>query len=208
MQRVDHIIYAVPELELGIADMEARLGVRAVRGGAHPGLGTHNALLSLGGGAYLEIIAPDPNQPTPAQPRPLGMDDLTGPKLIGWAANAPSLEALVGEAGARGYPMFAPAPGQRRTPDGAVLTWRSTALENYTFGDGLVPFFIDWGETPSPAVTAPRGARLISLRAVHPDPGAIRPVLDAMGVSLAVATAPAPELIAVIEGPRGRIELR
>lgn len=208
LERVDHIIYAVEDLDQGIADIEARLGVRAVRGGAHPGLGTHNALISLGPRAYLEIIAPDPAQPEPAQPRPLGMDSLTGPKLIGWAANAPSLETLVSDAGARGYPMFAPEPGQRRTPEGTTLSWRSTALEDYDFGDGVVPFFIDWGATPSPATTSPQGARLVSLRAEHPDPATVRAALDALGVTLEVSNGARPTLIAIIEGPRGQLELR
>jgi len=35
--------------------------------------------------------------------------------------------------------------------------------------DGIVPFFIDWGNSPHPAKTTPQGARLISLRAEHPD---------------------------------------
>ena len=208
VSRVDHIIYAVEDLDQGIADIEARLGVRAVRGGAHPGLGTHNALISLGPHTYLEIIAPDPAQPAPAQPRPLGMDGLTGPKLVGWAANAPSLETLVSDANARGYPMFAPAPGERRTPDGALLTWRSTALEDYDFGDGVVPFFIDWGATPNPATTSPQGARLVSLRAEHSDVAAIRAALTGLGITLEVSEGAAPTLIAVIEGPRGQIELR
>ena len=56
--------------------IETLTGVRPSYGGAHPGLGTHNALLSLGHHSYLEIIAPDPNQPTPPRPRPFGLDEL------------------------------------------------------------------------------------------------------------------------------------
>ena len=44
-------------------------------GGSHPGLGTHNALLSLGDESYLEIIAPDPTQPKPDHPRIFGLDE-------------------------------------------------------------------------------------------------------------------------------------
>jgi hypothetical protein len=58
--RIDHLIFAVPELEDGVAEIEARFGVRAEGGGQHVGQGTHNKLLALGPTTYLEIIAPLP----------------------------------------------------------------------------------------------------------------------------------------------------
>ena len=48
--------------------------------------------------------------------------------------------------------------------------------------NGLVPFFIDWGDTPHPAKSAAAGATLISLRAEHPDPENVQRMLGGLGL--------------------------
>ena len=45
---VDHLVYTCAELKEGIKAIEKLTGVRAAVGGQHLGIGTHNALLSLG----------------------------------------------------------------------------------------------------------------------------------------------------------------
>jgi glyoxalase-like protein len=81
--KIDHIVYATPDLDQGIREIEDKLGVKATLGGQHPGRGTRNALISLGPSTYLEIFAPDPGQPAPKQPRAFGLDNLKNSKARG-----------------------------------------------------------------------------------------------------------------------------
>jgi hypothetical protein len=94
------------------------LGVRACAGDQHIGLGTHKALLVLGPRTYLEIIAPDPGQPTPPGPRPFGLDGIRHGELIGWAIACPDIEAAVAEAHRGGYDPGEAADMRRAGPTG------------------------------------------------------------------------------------------
>ena len=94
---IDHLIYGAPDLDNTIDDLERRFGVRAAAGGKHVGIGTHNALLALGPRTYLEVIAPDPDQPSPANPRPFGLDELTSPRLVGWALGCDNIDAAIAD---------------------------------------------------------------------------------------------------------------
>jgi hypothetical protein len=79
----DHLLLGVSDLDHGIDWFESRAGIRAIVGGVHPGRGTRNALVSLGGTHYLEIIAPDPAQT--ATNRQFHLSTLTEPRLINFA---------------------------------------------------------------------------------------------------------------------------
>jgi hypothetical protein len=204
---IDHLVYATPDLQLGIETIEKLFGVHATPGGQHPGRGTRNALVSLGPGVYLEIIGPDPEQSTPALPRPFGIDDLKEPRLATWVAKRESLESFVKEAARGGVKLGQVIDGSRRRTDGVMLSWRYTDPRTVVF-DGLVPFFIDWGKTPHPSETATPGASLIGLRAEHPDPEPVQNALDKLGLDLRVQRGPRPALIATVNSPRGRVDLR
>jgi hypothetical protein len=203
---IDHLVYAAPDLEAACAELDARLGVRPSPGGKHTGRGTHNALMDLGDGTYLEVIAPDPAQPPPPRPRPFGIDTLALARLVTWAAKASDIDERVSGAKAAGYDPGTVQAMSRARPDGVNLAWKLT-LRDEPAGDGLVPFLIDWGETPHPSLTAAKGCRLVTFRAEHPRPDSVTSLLDALGEELEVREGPHPRLIAEIASPRGRVEL-
>ncbi|HKQ91694.1 MAG TPA: VOC family protein [Blastocatellia bacterium] len=207
MTKVDHLVYATRDLNRGVEEIEKILGVRATPGGQHPGSGTRNALITLGPAIYLEIIAPDPEQPPPKTPRPFGIDGLKESRLVAWAAKGSDLGRLRDEAARKGARLGEVLSGSRRRTDGVLLSWRYTDPQT-VLADGLVPFFIDWGQSPHPARTAAQGASLIALRAEHPDAQRVQRLLNELGLDLPVQTGATPALVAVIDSPRGRVELR
>jgi len=206
LAQVDHLVYATPDLDLGVRTVEGLLGVRATQGGQHPGLGTRNALVALGPNSYLEIIGPDPDQPKLSQPRRFGIDDLKEPRLVGWVAKGTQLEEVVRKARGAGIGLGEVIGGSRKRPDGVVLTWRYTD-PNVVLEDRLIPYFIDWGSSPHPAATAPRGATLVALRAEHPDASRVEKLLKQIGLNLPVQAGRRGGLIATIDGLKGRVVL-
>jgi hypothetical protein len=207
LSRIDHLVYATPNLATSVEQIERLLGVRAVPGGQHPGAGTRNSLIALGDETYLEIIGPDPDQPKPARPRRFGIDELKAPRLVTWAVKGADLEAIVENAKTHDVDLGQVQSGSRRRPDGVLLSWRLTVSPVLT-ADGIVPFFIDWGKTPNPAAALPKGCVLVGLRAEHPDADRIRAALSALGLNLRVDAGSAPALIATIRSAHGDVELR
>ncbi len=203
---VDHLVYAAPSLDAGIEAMAERLGVTAAYGGKHTGIGTHNALLSLGRSTYLEIIAPDPDQPPPTDPLPFGLDELHEPGLVAWALAVTEIEALAESAREAGYDPGPVIAMTRALPEGGELRWR-LCLRRPLAGDGLVPFLIQWEPGSHPSASSPGGCTLTDLTAEHPRPDDISRMTSAVGVELPIVEAARPALIATIEGPHGTVVL-
>ena len=196
---LDHLVLATPDLAAAVPVVAARCGVQPVRGGSHVDRGTANFLLGLSPTSYLEIVGPDPDQPEPALPRPFGIDDLDRTRLVTWAVHPPSPDAVVARATAAGSDPGELAAMSRRTPAGDVLRWRLTPAR------GVIPFVIDWGETPHPARSLPTiGLRSLTIR--HPDPARVEAQLAALGVTASVEPADRPALTAVFATPHGEVD--
>jgi hypothetical protein len=198
---LDHILLGCNELDRGIAFVEQHTGVRAAFGGVHPGRGTRNALLSLGERHYLEIIAPDPQQPGAPDTRDLR--ELAAPRLVGWAAHPGNITQFAVRLRDAGIAFEGPTPGSRKRPDGRLLQWNTLELKNDEHG--VLPFFIEWGaETIHPSADAPAGCKIDRFALSSPDDVELKRLCSQLNLDVRVARSEKPQLHARISAPGGR----
>ena len=170
-------------------------------GGAHPGLGTRNALLSLGDERYLELIAPDPGQTVLTWFR--GIETIPEPRLVGWAARTRDIDALAERLRAHRIGFSGPSSGSRVRADGVVLRWRTLTLDDDAAG--VLPFFIEWSsETVHPSRDTPHGCVLDSFRVQGLDVAALKARMDLLGLDPPVDSARTPGCTAIVRGVNGR----
>ena len=204
----DHLLFGVSHLDHGIDWVERRTGIRPVMGGVHPGRGTRNALISLGGAQYLEIIAPDPAQR--GGDRQFQLSTLTEPRLINFAVRTNDIERTAASLRRAGVHVIGPKDGSRRTPAGALLRWKTLGVES-KFQSGEIdpiPFFIEWAsDSTHPSKDAPEGCMIEDLRFEHPRADELAAALRAIGLEANVATADQVRIIARIQTRKGRVEL-
>jgi hypothetical protein len=199
---LDHILLGCGDLDAGIAFVKEHAGVAPAFGGVHPGRGTRNALLSLGGRHYLEIIAPDPAQPN--TPDTYGLKKLTAPRLVGWAVHPGNLDNVAARLRHAGLAFDGPTPGERKRPDGHLLRWKTLNLRDNQAR--LLPFFIEWSaDTVHPSVDAPSGCEILLFKLSAPDDVELRRVCSLFGLDVRIAHGDTPRLLARIGGPGGRL---
>jgi hypothetical protein len=203
---LDHIVYATPDFDSTVRRIESVFGVKASAGGQHRAWGTKNALLSLGPRIYLEIMGPGDVPPESGQPRPFHLDTLVGPRLVAWVARNGNLPSVVTTAQRNGLDLGEILHGSRQRLDGSWLKWTMTDLQKDREG-GVVPYFIDWADSPHPAESATKGCSLVALRVYHPEAERIQATLAALGLDCEVLHGHKAMLEAVIDTPQGGFEL-
>ena len=203
---LDHMILGCNDLVRGIAFVEDHTGVRAALGGVHPGRGTRNALLSLGERRYLEIMAPDPDQPDATNPLALHLRKLSDPQIVGWAAHPRDLGSFAKRLRDTGVSFEGPTPGSRKRPDGRVLQWQTLTLKDNP--SWLLPFFIEWSaDSLHPSADAPAGCRLIRFEALTPEPDKLAKTAALLLLDLPIAKGVKPQLRATLVGPKGDLSV-
>ena len=222
MNSVDHLVVLAPSLAEGVAWCEATLGVVPGPGGEHPLMGTHNRLIPVNTAAfprtYLEIIAINreaaPQRAAGAK-RWFDLDDDTlqarlrtqGPQLAHWVAQVPDLPQALATLSAQGIDRGQVVAASRPTPQG-LLRWQiSVRDDGQRLLGGCLPTLIQWGDTHPTQAMADQGVALESLALAHPQAGALRQALDAVGLGdIPVHTGPA-RLQARLRTPRGPVDL-
>ncbi len=177
-------MYAVPSLEAGKAWAEETFGVAPMYGGEHLGLGTCNALLSLGD-TYLEIIAPDPQQQ---------LDGTLGERfaalkvggLVTWAVQG-DLQQVAQALRQAGVRLVGPNRTERQDASGQMLAWELLFPAGTLYG-GSMPFFIDWLECEHPSSTSPTAGEVRALSVSETDANGLRGLLRAVGIDVPVSS--------------------
>ena len=209
MPQLDHLVYAVPDLDAACAAVAKNSGVTPTAGGVHPGRGTHNALVGLAGGAYLELIAAHPTEPHGPNGRWMGVDLVIAPTLTRWAIRGVDVAAFAKTLRDAGYPQLARlAVGQRRTPGGQTLRWHMTEPQPAPAVE-VIPFALDWSESEAhPADGLASEVTLETLRLERPEAGRVGALFARLGLSgYEIAAGPVPRISATFRGPGGTLTL-
>ncbi|MGR3805010.1 VOC family protein [Marinibacterium profundimaris] len=169
---LDHIVVAGQTLEEATAHAEAALGVPFGPGGRHAAFGTHNRLLGMDDGLYLETIAIDPDAPAAGRPRWFDLDAFTGaPRLSNWVCRSDMLDDELAHLPGAGTPIAV---------ERGDLRWRMAvpATGRLPF-DNLCPALIGWQGDLHPSSMLPAsGCRLKRLVVSHPEAADLSSLLD------------------------------
>ncbi len=136
---IDHVVYAVHDLETAATRFHDAFGLVTAPGGTHPRWGTANRIAPLGGARYVELIAIV--DPSVAATTSLGRA-LAGRVADGdrWFALCLADDAIDDTAARLGLGV---TPGSRVRPDGREVAWRGAGIDDERRTPDL-PFFISW----------------------------------------------------------------
>lgn len=171
MLALDHIAVAGETLDAAVAHVEDALGVALQAGGEHAHFATHNKLLGLADGLYLEAIATNPAATPKQSPRWFDLDRFQGAaRLACWICRTDDLEAALAQMSVDAGQPVQLARGDLRwkmaVPSGGVLPF-----------DNRFPALMQWqGDHPAARLTD-RGCRLRRLVVSHPEAYALRDML-------------------------------
>lgn len=207
--KLDHIVIGAATLGQGVDYVKRLLGVDMPEGGSHPSMGTHNHLMQLGNDVFLEVIAINPDGPTPQRPRWYGLDDplvqeklRQSPRLLTWVVNTDDISALQ----ARTSFAF----GEAMPISRGNLNWHFAVPDDgRILAGGMLPYIIQWHTSMHPSnAMADKGCRLKKLEIHHPYRDWLAAILSDIGAESlvevhALAPGTAPFLAVHLETPTG-----
>lgn len=205
MYKLDHFIWACSDINDGIVQLADITGVTPVKGGKHPGVGTQNALLALGTGLYLEIIAPDYDQNL-EENSGAALSQVRRGGMLSFCIAAANLTDLAARVKAASLTTTGAADFARETPEGAVMRWQLLFMAGQH--DALqVPFFIDWMACAHPSLSAPQAGTIQSFQFCHPDAAALNALYSDLGLDVAAQHADRAHLTLNLKTPKGDVHL-
>jgi len=200
MIELDHLAVAGETLEEAREAAESALGISLQPGGEHAVFHTHNAVIGLEDGLYLEAISINPRAPAPDRPRWFDLDRFSGPaRLTNWICRT---DVIVNIARASQLAFGDPVSLQR-----GDMHWQMTVPETGILPyDNAAPAVIEWGPgTVHPATTLPAsGLRLRRLTILHPEAATLEAQLAPLITDDRLAFESGPQgFAAEFDGPNG-----
>jgi len=205
----DHLVVTAASLQAGIDFIESRLQTAMSIGGCHVHMGTYNAVLKLGEGLYLEVIAIDPDAPPINRARWFGLDRLSAvsePQLATWVARTNNIEAAIAATGEWTGPVEPMSRG--------ALEWKITIPPDGKMPfAGVAPAIIQWAATSHPTEKMPTSeVSLVELQMVHPEASELNRRLAEIGFEHSQLIPPAisgksPRLAATFRTLAGEVRL-
>lgn len=205
MHQLDHFVWEAFDLKEEEQVFKNLTGVTPNYGGEHLDRGTHNSLLSIGEGRYLEIIALN----------------LAKAEQFGFPTEAPKnfksrmmtfgckckdlnqLKQLVTQAGLEVSSEFEIT---REAPTGEQYNWHTIVVGNHDFGH-FMPFFTSRLSEHDPSEYLTKGCELRTFSVGHPKHAQLAQLYTKLELDIAVFKATKPVFNVVLETPKGRVAL-
>ena len=185
MLAFDHLAITSHKLSSGMDYIRRVFGVEIPLGGQHHFMGTHNAVMAVGDGIYIEVIAIDPSLPVPPYPRWFGLGNAAfedrlkdQPLLTHYVLRTPDIDATL----AALSPQLREKLGPVHKASRGDLSWKITIHESGLPPEGgCLPALIEWnGKPPQYDMTSP-GPQFDRLHLCHPDLEGLTSNLTQMG---------------------------
>ena len=138
MLRLDHVVYAIPDLDEAAVRFREAFGLDSTEGGRHERWGTANRIVPLGD-QYVELVAAVDETAAVRTGFGRGVLQLASGGG-GWFTIAAFAEDLDAVAERLGLEI---GSGARTRPDGEILRWRSAGLDDPR-REPWMPFFLAW----------------------------------------------------------------
>ncbi|MEP5153870.1 VOC family protein [Planktotalea sp.] len=196
--KLDHLAVSGETRDDARAHIEEALGISMQTGGEHARFATHNHLIGMEDGLYLEAISVDPNVPNPDRPRWFDLDNFAGaPRLTNWVCSVDDIAQACVHWKDAGEPV---------SLERGDLRWQmAVAATGKLPFDGVFPPLIEWGGTLHPAAmltAAPISLKMLTV--CHPEAEALAQMLgDVIGAAVRFENGEVPELIAEFSTPNG-----
>jgi len=192
---IDHVLIAVSDLESASERLGLEHGLASYEGGRHPGWGTANWIVPLGG-AYLELIAIVCEREASGSIFGQWIAAAKDGALIGWSVRPRDLDAAAARLG------IEITEGVRTLPTGERTTWRTAGVEEASKQPWL-PFFIERPKSARfPGAAGEPAGEIVRLE-IDGDPEGLARWLDDQPLPLVVRPGEAGVSAVVLRGSGG-----